>query len=232
MTLNKSFKLKKNNNSRILSLILLSIIIVTLGNCFIGCSTKNNKEIKTAKEISNKNMNEVIKEIKESQVACFTEIEYASKNKVILYGPIGLIVYDIGNKQITRAIDLKSINMNHVQGDTVTIFNVNKDENKIIMYNDYGDDKNIFLYDIEKDTLEKTDNKKFTPDDKITKYCELEKYEDAYMIAGANCVQIDDSNVCFLIYPKELDGNKGTSGMQIVILNKDTNKEERYNVFK
>jgi hypothetical protein len=206
-------------------------MIVTLVNCFTGCSTKNIKEIKTAKEVSNNDMNEVIKEIKESQIACFTEIEYASKNRVVLYGPIGLIVYDIGNKQIYRAIDLKSINMNHVQGDTVTIFNVNKDENKILMYNDYGDDKNIYLYDIEKDTLEKTDNKKFTPDDNIAKYCELEKYDDAYMIAGSNCVQIDDSNICFLIYPKELDGNKGTSGMQIVILNKDTNKEERYNVF-
>jgi tricorn protease-like protein len=113
----------------------------------------------------------------------------------------------------------------------VTIFNVNKDENKIIMYNDYGDDKNIYLYDIEKDKLEKTDNKKFTFDDNTPKYCELEKYEDPYMIAGSNCVQIDDRNICFLIYPKELDGKEGTSGMQIVILNKDTNKEERYNVF-
>jgi hypothetical protein len=150
---------------------------------------------------------------------------------VVLYGPNGLIVYNIGNKQIYRAIDLKAINMNHIQGDTVTIFNVNKDENKILMYNDNSDDKNIYLYDIEKDTLEKTDTKKFTPDDNKSKYCELENFDDDYMIAGSNCVQIDDSTICFLIYPKELDGNKGTSGMQIVILNKDTNKAERYNIF-
>ncbi|WP_160684258.1 hypothetical protein [Clostridium sp. C2-6-12] len=234
MALNKLFNLKNIYNSRISNLVLIIIIIimiVILGNCFTGCGTKNTKEIKTAKEVSNKDMNDVIKAIKESQIACFTEIIYASKNEVIFYGPNGLIVYNIGNKQIYRAIDLKSINMNYVQGDTVTIFNVNKDESKILMYNNYGDDKNIYLYDIEKDTLEKTDNKKFTPNDNASKYCELEKFDDDYMIAGSNCVQIDDSNICFLIYPKELDGNKGTSGMQIVILNKDTNKAERYNVF-
>jgi hypothetical protein len=231
MTLNKAFRLKNIYNSKIFNVILLIIMIVTLENCFTGCGTKNIKETKTSKEVSDERMNEVIKEIKESQITCFTEIEYASKNKVVLYGPIGLIIYDIRTKQICRAIDLKSINMNHVQGDTVTIFNVNKDENKILMYNDYVDDKNIYLYDIEKDTLEKTDNKKFTPDDSTTKYCELEKYEDDYMIAGSNCIKIDNSNICFLIYPKELDGNKGTAGMQVVILNKDTNKEERYNVF-
>ena len=233
MLLKQLITFKNIYKNRIFNVVLVIFMITTLENYFVGCGTKNKniEEIKTSKEVSNKIMNEVIKEIKESQIACFTEIAYASKDKVILYGPIGLIVYDIGNKQIYRAIDLKSINMNHVQGDVVTIFNVNKDENKVLMYNDCGDDKNIYLYDIENDTLEKTDTKKFTPDYDTTKYCELIKYDDNNMDIGSNCVQIDSGNICYLIYPKELEGTKGTSGMQIVILNKATNKEERYSVF-
>lgn len=151
---------------------------------------------------------------------------------MILYGSVGLIVYDIVNKQIYRAIDLKCINMNHIQGDTITIFAVNKDENEILMYNDYGDDKNIYLYDIENGTLEKNDTKKFTPDYDATNYFDdeyFEKYDNVDIVS--NVFRIDDSNICYLIYPKELDGSKGISDLQIVILNKHTNKEERYFVF-
>ena len=218
--------------NRIFNIVFVIIMITTLENYFVGCGTKNIEEIKKSKEVSSKNMNEVINEIKESQIACFTQIAYASKDKVILYGPVGLIVYDIVNKQIYRAIDLKSINMNHIQGDTVTIFDVNKYENQILMYNDYGDDKTIYLYDIDNDTLEKTDTKKFTPGNDTTNYFDaecFEKYDNMDIVS--NCFRIDDNNICYLIYPKELDGAKGISDLQIVILNKDIDKEERYTIF-
>ena len=238
MPFKRLFKFRNIYKNRIYHIVIVVIMCTTLGNYFVGCGTKNKyiENINISKEVSNKNMNEVIKEIKESQIACFTEIVYASKNKVILYGPVGLIIYDRINKQIYRAIDLKSINMNHVQGDTVTIFQVDKDENEILMYNDYGDDKNIFLYDIENDTLEKTNTKEFTPDYNITNYFEFEKYDELVnkyddMEIGSNCVQIDDSSICYLIYPKKLEGSRGLTGMQIVILNKGTNQEERYSIF-
>lgn len=227
-------KFRNIYRNRVFNMVFVIIIITTLGNYFVGCGIKSKSigEIKTAKEVSNKNMNEVIKEIKESQIACFTQIAYASKDKVILYGPVGLIVYDMVNKQINRAIDLKDINMNHIQGDTVTIFYVNETRNQILMYNDYGDDKNIYLYDIENDALEKTDTKKFTPDYDTTNYFASEYFEKYNnMEVGSNCFKIDDSNICYLIYPKELNDSKGMSDLQIVILNKDTNNEERYTVF-
>lgn len=238
MQFKRLFKFRNIYINRICSIVLVVIMSITFESYFVGCGTKNKniENIKISKEVSNKNLNEVIKEIKESQIACFTEIVYASKDKVILYGPIGLIVYDIANKQIYRAIDLKSINMNHVQGDIVTMFQVNKDENKILMYNDYGEDKNAYLYDIENDTLEKTNTKKFTTDYNTTNYFEFEKYDEwakKYddMEIGSNWVQIDDSNICYLIYPKKLEGSRGLAGMQIVILNKGTNQEKRYSVF-
>lgn len=236
MPLKRLFKFRNIYKNRICNIVLVIIMSITFGSYFLGCGTKNIESIKISKGVSNKNMNEVIKEIKEFQIACFTKIVYASKDKVILYGPIGLIVYDVVTKQIYRAIDLKSINMNHVQGDIVTIFHVNKDENEILMYNDYGDDKNIYLYHIENDTLEKTNTKKFTTDYNTTNYFEFEKYDEWVnkyddMEIGSNLVQIDDSNICYLIYPKKLQGSRGLSDLQIVILNKATNKEERYSVF-
>ncbi|GAA0077018.1 hypothetical protein UT300005_13960 [Clostridium sp. CTA-5] len=235
MLLKRLFKLKNIYKNRIFNMILVLIMIITLENYFIGCGTKNIKEIKTSKETSDKNMNEVIKEIRESQIACFTEIAYASKDKVILHGDVGLIVYNMVNKQIYRAIDLKCINMNHIQGDKVTILDVNKDANQILIYNDDiddKDDKDIYLYNIENDTLEKTDTKKFTPDYDKRDYFDFErfkKYTDMDIVS--NCFKIDDSNVCYLIYPKESGGAEGISYLQIVILNKETNEEKRYTIF-
>lgn len=72
------------------------MMITIVCNYFVGCDTTNKP----------------IEEIKESQNITFTKIAYASKDRVILYGSIGLIVYDIVNQQIYRALNLKSIHMN------------------------------------------------------------------------------------------------------------------------
>jgi hypothetical protein len=173
MLLKKLFNLKNICKDVIKNIVLIIIILTISGSCLIGFNNKNAitnvntqkpmEEIKKAQEVSNKTRNEVIEDIKKSQINCFTEIVYASKNKVILYVPIGLIVYDIVNKQIYRAIDLKTIKMNYVQGDIVTIFKINKDENQLLMYNDGFKDalnnEDKYIYDIENDTLQKTDIK-------------------------------------------------------------------------
>ena len=250
MLLKKLFSLKNICRKVIKNIVLIIIIFTISGSCLIGCSNKNaitnvNKqkpmeEIKKAQEVSNKTRNEVIEDIKKSQINCFTEIVYASKNKVILYGPIGLIVYDIVNKQIYRAIDLKTIKMNYVQGDIVTIFKINKDENQLLMYNDgfkdalNNDDK--YIYDIENDTLQKTDIKEL-PNEFDTRNSFTDeyfgKYENTDMEIGSSCFIMDDTNICYLIYPRknENEDYRGISDLQIVIFNKDTNKEERYALF-
>lgn len=64
MLLNQLFKFRYSYKNKIYNLIIIFIImIITLENCFIGCGTKNNniQDIKTSIELSNKNMNQVIK---------------------------------------------------------------------------------------------------------------------------------------------------------------------------
>ena len=58
----------------------------------------------------------------------------------------------------------------------------------------------------------------------------LENYED--MVTASNYAYIDKSNICYLIEPKEYGAKREISHLQILILNKDTNKEERYTIFK
>jgi hypothetical protein len=249
MLLKRLFNLKNICRNVIKNIVLIIIIFTISGSCLIGCSKNANtntntqkpmEEIKKAQEVSNKTRNEVIEEIKKLQINCFTEIVYASKNKVVLYGPIGLIVYDMINKQIYRAIDLKSINMNYVQGDIVTIFKIKKDESQLLMYNDgFKDDlKNDdrYIYDIENDTLQKTDIKNFENEynttNSFTDEC-FEKYKNSDIEIGSTCFIMDEIYRCYLIYPRknENEDYRGISDLQIVIFNKDTNKEDRYTVF-
>ena len=130
--------------------------------------------------------------------------------------------------------------MNYVQGDIVTIFKINKDENQLLMYNDgfkdalNNDDK--YIYDIENDTLQKTDIKEL-PNEFDTRNSFTDeyfgKYENTDMEIGSSCFIMDDTNICYLIYPRknENEDYRGISDLQIVIFNKDTNKEERYALF-
>ena len=248
MLLKRLFNLRNICRDVIKNIVLIIIIFTISGSSLIGCSNKNvntniqkpMEEIKKAQEVSNKTTNEVIEEIKKLQIDCFTQVVYASKNKVILYGPIGLIVYDMVNKQIYRAIDLKSINMNHVQGDIDTVFKIKKDESQLLMYNDgfkdalKNDDR--YIYDIENDTLQKTDIKDFENEyntkNSFSDEC-FEKYKNSDIENGSTCFIMDETNRCYLIYPKknEDDDYKGISDLQIVIFNKNTNKESRYALF-
>lgn len=96
------------------------------------------------------------------------ELIYGSKQRVILYDYWGLIVYDLEQCKIIRAVDLSSIGMNHIQGDQYTQVRVNKDGTQILMYNlpeRYADPKLIYLYDIESDFLTETTNTTFKEGD-------------------------------------------------------------------
>lgn len=215
--------------------MLISCVLIC--SCFTGCNN-NEKTIavnnNTSQNLNIKTKDEVLAEILKSQISCFTEIAYASNDKVILNGTIGLIVYDLINKKISRAIDLTSINMNHIQGDTVTIFEVSKDGSQILMYNDpSSDDK--YLYDVESDSLEHTSLKGFT--DKYIHLplsdSDIHNFTDKYLeenddIDMAHFAKIDDNTICILEYPEDL--NK-ISELKVMIINKDSGLKNIYNIF-
>lgn len=180
-------------------------------------------------------MNEVVEEIEKSQIGLFTKIAYASKDKVILYGPIGLIIYDIQNQKICRAINLKSIHMNLIQGDDITTFKVKEDGTQILMYNK-SNTNDRYLYDIENDVLEKTNIKEFTNEyGVINKFNEINPYNDERLkkykdMEFFDYINIDKSSICYLIHPSEDMDLKGISHLRILIINKETNEEEIYTI--
>jgi len=231
MILEKLFNLKSICKNRIINIILIIIIVTIFCNNFIGCDTKN-------KKLNNSTMNEVLEEMEKSQIGLFTKIAYASKDKVILYGPIGLIVYDIQNQKICRAINLDSIHMNLIQGDDITIFKVKEDGSQILMYNELMYNKSNtndrYLYDIENDVLEKTNIKEFTNEyDGMTKFNEINPYNDERLkkykdMEFVDYINIDKSSICCLIHPSEDMDLKGISHLKILIINKETNEEKIY----
>ncbi|OOM78131.1 hypothetical protein CLPUN_19900 [Clostridium puniceum] len=240
MILERLFNLK----NRKINFILIIMMITIFCNYFVGCSTKNtttttDETTKETQKLNNNTTDEVVKEIKKSQNLTFTKVVYASKDRVILYCGIGLIVYDIINQQIYRAIDLKSIHMNLFQGDDVTIFKVKVDGSQILMYNElmYNKSNNLddrYLYDIENDILEKTDIKEFTNQyDGMNQFGEINPYNDDHLKKYENmefidCINIDKSSICYLIHPRS---SEETALLQMLIVNKDTNKDTMYTIF-
>ena len=215
-------------NKNKLSLLIVIFIVISV---FAGC--RNNEAAKV-----NKNMDEVIEEIKKGEYGgSFTELIYVSKDKAILRGAVGIIGYDLEKQKISRALDIKDIDMNHIQGSETTFYGVNDTGSKIIMFNTADSEeeiknKNTYLYDIEKDKLDIVDNRNF--EDRYVgikegDYNVYTKYSEKYspMEFGSFYGEIDDNTLCFLGH----DRSDKKSPLKLLIVNKVNNEEKLYDVF-
>lgn len=185
------------NKNRLSLLIVISIII----SVFAGC--RNNEPAKI-----NKNMDEIIEEIKKGEYGgSFTDLIYVSKDKAILRGAVGIMVCDLEKQEISRALDIKDIDMNNIQGLETTFYGVDETGSKIIMFNtvDSGAEiknKNTYLYDVEKDKLDLIDSRNF--EDRYVgikegEYNVYTKYSEKYSLMefGSYYGEIDDNTLCF-----------------------------------
>ncbi|MNM85122.1 hypothetical protein D3C81_972300 [compost metagenome] len=215
-------------NKKKLSLLTVVFIIISV---FVGC--RNNEVAKI-----NKNMDEIIDEIKKGEYGgSFTDLIYVSKDKAILRGAVGVMVYDLEKQEIFRALDLKDIDMNNIQGLETTFYGVDNTGSKIIMFNtaDSGAEiknKNTYLYDIEKDKLDIVDNREF--EDRYVgikegDYDVYRKYSEKYspMEFGSYYGEIDDNILCFLGH----DRSDKKSPLKLLIVNKVNNEEKLYDIF-
>lgn len=215
-------------NKKKLSLLTVVFIIISV---FVGC--RNNEVAKI-----NKNMDEIIDEIKKGEYGgSFTDLIYVSKDKAILRGAVGVMVYDLEKQEISRALDLKDIDMNNIQGLEITFYGVDNTGSKIIMFNtaDSGAEiknKNTYLYDIEKDKLDIVDNREF--EDRYVgikegDYDVYRKYSEKYspMEFGSYYGEIDDNTLCFLGH----DRSDKKSPLKLLIVNKVNNEEKLYDIF-
>lgn len=183
-------------------------------------------------------MYEIIEEIKKGEYGgSFTDLIYFSKEKAILRGAVGIMVYDLEKQEIFRALDLKDIDMNNIQGLETTFYGVDNTGSKIIMFNtaDSGAEiknKNTYLYDIEKDKLDIVDNREF--EDRYVgikegDYDVYRKYSEKYspIEFGSYYGEIDDNTLCFLGH----DRSDKKSPLKLLIVNKVNNEEKLYDIF-
>jgi len=242
---------------RLIGIVSIMVLCTSLLSCNNNISKKNQyidnnvqaeenslkfKEV----DINKKDKNTVLLKASKEQVGAFTEIAYASKDRVIINSDFSLMVFNLNEEKIIRAIDLKEIDMNHMQGDIVTIVRVKNDGSEVLMYNDAFyineeakknnpcDDKSIYLYKVEDDTLNKinTNNMDDYYDGKREEdyigsdnNTYLSKYKDWHNL---DCRHIDEKNICFLLQNNEDSGKVGFSRFKILIVNTETNEEKVY----
>lgn len=133
--------------------------VILGGGLFVYKKDKTDKEVtKLTLPIEAESM---VKQMAHSTIGVLDvpELIYASKERVILYDYWGLIVYDLKQSKIIRAVDLPSMGLNHIQGDQYTQFQVNKDGTQILMQNqplEYANPKHTYLYDIKLDSMTET----------------------------------------------------------------------------
>ena len=117
---------------------------------------QNEKEAKREEELEEKRS--MLLSLSEEEVAnaaygaVFPKIVYASDKRAVLYDYWGLLVYDFEERQIEQMLDLKALDLNHMQGENVTHVEVSSDGGKILLYNEQ-DTKERFIYDIEEKKL-------------------------------------------------------------------------------
>ncbi len=146
---------------------LINCIVITflLPIIFLGCSKLSYKDNKSKVDIP-KGV-EAVTEITPLEANVNEEtwigvdvatLNYASDDRIVLHGNFGLFIYDLNTEKVLRGIDVKSIGCGSTQGDNVCIVSVSKDGNIVSLHPSSSQD--MYIYDVEKNTLIKTKYKK------------------------------------------------------------------------
>lgn len=201
--------------------VIKILLMLTLSTAFVGCSFNGGKEIKVEEsqkeeasiseikneEVINKSdFDSVIEKTKKEQAAAFTELAYVSENKVVINGDISLMVYDLKEEKITKALDTQSIGMNRIH-------DIGEDSLSRADYKTFNDDYEYYRYKYEE--INYYDN------EYTNKYKDYSLCDYRYM---------DENNICFLLCPKELQRKGGLAEFKLLLVNKETNEEKLYSI--
>lgn len=179
-------------------LIFLCTIIL------VSCNETNIKDNKEKVIISS--YNEIIEEINPVKVNISEEtligvnmptINYISNDRIVIHGSFGLFIYDLNKESIISGIDVKSIGCNSTQGDNVCVASVGKNGNIVRLHPSSSED--MYVYNIEKNTLIKTKYYKSDDEFKIVRKDEsFDAYDGEY---SYSYVQGEDGEVSYLRCP-------------------------------
>ena len=242
-----NFKFKNiGEKSNLISIFILIVICISflINSSKISLTKntvdtlKNNNIIKNKNNHHNSKIDAIIKEAEEGKLdTSLTGIVFASNDKVILCGDMGLIAYDIYTEKIYRLLDLNSINLTNMNGHYNIVFSAIDNGNKILMYNSL-DEKNKYIYDVENDKLEKTNidslsNPNFSADNVNSENFEIfeKRYSGLSIDFDCSFYKIDENKICYLNHSNKSKSSKKVSSLQLSILDKNTNTEKVYDVF-
>jgi hypothetical protein len=144
---------------------LFVVVCVLLLSFLVSCShnQSNSQEILLG-EVPEKDKALVAKMALSSIGADLPRLAFASENIAVIHDYWGLIVYDLNEQRICRAVDLSAIGLNYTQGDDASEAIVNKKGTQALLrkiMNSQENPSQNYLYDIVNDKLVKTDIKGF-----------------------------------------------------------------------
>lgn len=148
----------------IMTLIAGVIILI----CFLTNPTDDKNTSYTNSDYSQTNISEEIPIVPAAiDLDAITGIDgarlfYADPYKIIFCGDYGLFVYDLADG-ITHSLNLESINCQYTQGDWAAEIKVSNNGTKIYMHQPIVSE-DIYIYDLEKNQLTKTQKSKFSFD--------------------------------------------------------------------
>lgn len=154
--------------------IVSIVLLLTMSSLFISCdeSINDGPEIRESDNIITRELWELPEKDEELAQrmalrifgADMPHIEYASDKIAVISDYWGIAIFDIEKERLCRVVDLISIDMSATQGDFYRDILVNKEGTHIIIKRIYKNPKNPvpnYLYDIEKNKLEVTQQEEF-----------------------------------------------------------------------
>ncbi len=155
-----------------------------------------------------------------------TDLLFASEDIVIVYDEQAVIVFDLGKKCITGAVDLKEIGMNRLQGgEDITHITASLDGSIVFLekYPAEADDKK-YIYHTDKNELIQVDSYEKYRKDRFNDYYErsdelegkLEFVKNESNPSGLNLIKLNEEKWVYLRHVWHKDLNT-YDGLEIVI---------------
>ncbi|MDQ2085067.1 hypothetical protein RBH29_01265 [Herbivorax sp. ANBcel31] len=155
--------LNKNQNKKGFKFIMRIMIFLFISSLLVSCQNKKLDQQESLGLLPENDV-EVVKGMALSKIgASLPNLCYASEDIAVIYDYWGIIVYDLKEHRICRAVDLITLDTKDTQDDWWTNVTVNKEGTHILIERISRIDNSTlnYIYDIEKDDLKKTDKLSF-----------------------------------------------------------------------
>lgn len=157
--------------------------------------------------------------------AVFPQVIFASSERVILNDYWGMLVYDVKEEKIEQILDLPALDLNHIQGSTITEVEVSENGSQVLLYN-WPNTKERYLYDIDQKKLVSTQQEHLDHS-----YQDVVWGEEQYAVLNQSEIAYLSMDSLSTKNGKVFHGND-MMGLSLVIKNTDMGKARIYPLFQ